>query len=73
MKTMINGMVITKCDICVNRDAQKDSGPCKMCSDNKMYISRFKADPIVNTLKEYWGIDGDIFKPRNFTAVDTEQ
>ena len=51
---------LTRCDICIYRDHAKDGSPCNICTDNKLHISRFKPDPIVELLKEHWGIKDDI-------------
>ena len=73
MKQTVNRVpILSKCDICIYRKEAKDIGTCKICSDNRNYISRYKADPIVDTLKEYLGIDGNILNYQNACATTRE-
>lgn len=57
-------MELVKCDVCSYRDHPKNHTPCSVCSDNKLYISHYSEDPIVTTMREYWGIkeDKELFK-----------
>lgn len=47
---------INKCDICIYRAESKDATPCAICTDNKVFTSRFKEDPIVGVLRRAWDI-----------------
>lgn len=47
---------LRKCDVCEWREKDKDTMPCKVCSDNKNFVSHFKEDKIVSFLREAWDI-----------------
>lgn len=58
--------MLTKCDICTERDWDKGSMPCSKCSDNKLYVSHFKAHPVIKTLTE----EGVVTKEGLKEAID---